>query len=475
MHKKIYISTSIPYVNARPHIGYALEAVQTDAFARFYRQHGAEVYFVSGTDDNAIKNVESAAKAGITTKEFVDQNAEAFFQLQKALNLSFDFFIRTSSVQHVQGAQKFWELCAKDIYKKTYSGLYCVGCEAFYKEGHFPDDICPEHNRKLERIEEENYFFSLSKYVDQVKALIETGKLEILPEFRKKELLQFIDEGIEDISVSRPKERTKGWGIPVPGDAPQGAQHMYVWFDALTNYITALNFGTSSTIYKKFWEENENRYHVIGKNIVKFHGLYWPAMLLSAGLPVPKRLYSHGFITIGGQKMSKSLGNVIDPFEVQETYGTDALRYYLLREIPSLDDGEYSPERMQQLYESDLANELGNSVLRVTTIAEKDGIEIPQVPQKDTGEETATFIEQFQFNQILENVWKEIKHINKEIDEFAPWQKQPDERKEFLETTLLKLNVIGFHLEPFLPATAAIIQTSTTGKITKPAPLFPRR
>jgi methionyl-tRNA synthetase len=367
-----FLSTSIPYVNARPHIGFAFECVQSDVLARLFRQAGEDVYFTTGTDENALKNIESAEKAGKPVQEFVDENAKVFVELCKSLNISNDTFIRTTSAEHKLGAQKLWTLSAKDIYKKTYSGLYCVGCETFYEDGEFPENICPNHNRKLELVEEENYFFALSRYQAQIEDLLATDKLAIFPAYRKEELLNFVRKGLQDFSISRPTKRMKGWGVPVPGD---DTQRMYVWYDALSNYITALGFGSDNEVlYQKYWTNAETRIHVIGKDIIKFHGIYWPAMLMSAGLPLPTHLFTHGFITVDGQKMSKTLGNVIDPFVLVEKYGLPATRYYLAREVPMHDDGDYSDHRMRQLYTADLANELGNLLSRSIAIAAKDGI-----------------------------------------------------------------------------------------------------
>ncbi|MBP6993985.1 methionine--tRNA ligase [Candidatus Woesebacteria bacterium] len=463
-----FLSTSIPYVNARPHIGFAFECVQTDVLARLFRQVGEDVYFTTGSDENALKNIESAEKAGKPVQEFVDDNARVFLELCESLNISNDTFIRTSSPAHMLGAQQLWTRSAKDIYQKTYSGLYCVGCETFYEDGEFPDNICPNHNRKLELVEEENYFFALSRYQTQVEQLLAQDKLTIFPAYRKDELLNFVRKGLQDFSISRPTRRMKGWGVPVPGD---DSQRMYVWYDALSNYITALGFGSDDeSRYEKYWVNAERRVHVIGKDIIKFHGIYWPAMLMSAGLPLPTHLFTHGFITVDGQKMSKTIGNVIDPFELVKKYGLAATRYYLAREVPVHDDGDYSDHRMRQLYTADLANELGNLLSRSIAIAAKDGITMgPQEASRTTGDQPA-----FAYQAILTNIWTQVKEINKSLNEFEPWSMDTDSRASFMKETLAKLHQIGLALEPFLPATAEMILQRTQGKIEKIAPLFPR-
>ncbi len=476
MKDRIFISTSIPYVNAAPHIGYALEAVQADTIARWYRSTQNDVFFLSGTDENAIKNVESAEKKKISPQELVDMFSKEFFKLKESLNLSFDEFIRTTSPKHKQGAQAFWEACRKlhpdDIYSKEYKGLYCVGCETFYKDGEFPDNICPLHNRPLDEVVETNYFFALSKYAPILKQKIESDEINVFPRFRKKELLNMIEEGLEDFSVSRPVSRTKGWGIGVPGD---DTQMIYVWYDALTNYITALDYGTDGDLFHKYWLENKNRFHIIGKDIVKFHALYWPAMLMSANVPLFTKLFVHGFITSEGQKISKSLGNVIDPFDLVNTYGADAVRYYLLKEIPSLDDGDYSHTRMHEIYNADLANELGNLVMRITTLAAKDEIVFNHNPEKTLVTSTLQeHIESYQFAAAVEEIWRHIKDLNKKINEFEPWSKSREDRKQFLTDALQNIYMIGHVLNPFMPHTGEKITSSLSGKIAKMEPLFPR-
>ncbi|CAN5182274.1 methionine--tRNA ligase [soil metagenome] len=468
--KKSFITTSIPYVNGQPHIGHALELVQTDALARAYRLAGYDTYFLTGTDENAQKNVESAEKAGVPTQQLVDENSKRFQDLLTPLDLSYDQFIRTTDKKHIKGAQELWKRCKKDIYKKTYSGLYCVGCEAFYKDGEFPDNICPNHNRKLEEVSEENYFFKLSNYQARILELITTDEIQITPDTRKNEVVNFIKKGLEDFSISRPATRMKNWGIPVPEDEDQ---RMYVWFDALTNYITALDFADNGELFQKYWQDSDLKIHIIGKDIIKFHAIYWIGMLLSADLSLPEKEYVHGFISVKGLKMSKSLGNVIDPFEMVKIYGTDAVRYYLLREIPSLSDGDFSEDRMKQLYESDLSNELGNLLSRVTTLAAKDGL---NMSNNDTpaNNEYVELLLTFKFNDALAKIWEEIRSINKNINEQAPWKLTSDERKIILEGWLLQLQNIGLNLKPLLPHSADAIIKATTGTISKIEPLFPR-
>jgi methionyl-tRNA synthetase len=468
---KIYLSTSIPYVNAPPHIGYALEVVQADTLARLYRILDQEIWFQVGTDENAIKNVESAQKLGIPTQELVDKNSQSFQELKDNLNLSYSKFVRTTSRKHIKSSQKFWHLCQKDIYKKKYQGWYCTGCEAFFKDEECKGNVCPVHGRKLELVPEENYFFALSKYQDRLEHLIREDKIKIYPDFRKQEILNFIGKKLEDFSVSRPVERTKGWGIPVPGDE---TQRIYVWFDALINYITGLGFDEDGELFKKFWLDNNNRYHVIGKDIVKFHAIYWPAMLMSAGIPLPARIYVHGFINVEGRKMSKSLGNVIDPRNLVKKFGTDPVRYYLLREIPPFEDGDYSNSRMQEIYNSELANELGNLVSRITAIAENDHLTADRPENPDYDEDLVKLFDAFQFSKAIETIQNKIKALNKEVDGFAPWKKKPEERKDFLISILKKIYCLGYLLLPVIPETGQKIIDRTHGRIQKTPPLFPK-
>ena len=299
--KKFYITTAIPYVNAAPHIGFALEAVQADVITRYYRQKGVNTLLLTGADENSLKNVKAAEEAGISTQELCDLHAKEFADLKNILNFSYDKFFRSSNKeQHWSGVQKLWNLCKDKIFKKTYKGLYCVGCEVFYTENELIEDRCPEHKIKLEEVNEENYFFKLSDYKNTLKSLIESDKLKIVPEERKNEALGFINQGLEDFSISRSVKRAKGWGVPVPNDS---SQIMYVWFDALGIYLTGIGYGTDEKTFNKWWPAD---IHLIGKGILRFHAVYWPAILLASGLPLPKSIYVHGYLTVEGEKISKS-------------------------------------------------------------------------------------------------------------------------------------------------------------------------
>ena len=471
--KKYYITTAIDYVNASPHAGHALEKIQADVVARYHRNLGREVFFLTGTDENSLKNVQAAKKEGIPVKELVDKYAKKFYQLKEILNLSFDDFIRTTEKRHIRGAQKLWQACQKDIYKKNYRGLYCVGCEAFYKENELIEGKCPEHQVEPELIEEENYFFQLSKYQKKLKTLVEKDKIKIIPETRKSEILSFIHSGLEDICVSRSKERAHGWGIPVPDDSNQ---IQWVWFDALSNYITAVGYGQDEEKFKKYWPAD---IHFIGKGISRFHAIYWPAILISAGLDVPKAIFIHGYITSGGQKMSKSLGNVIDPFELVKKYGTDPVRYFLLREISPTEDGDFTFEKFEERYNADLAKGLGNLAARIITLAQNSNLQIPitdQAPSpklqrivNKTREKYKKDLEEFKFNEALVVIWELISFGDKYIEEEKPWE---NKNQKIIKDLLIVLSSVAEFLKPFLPETSKKILEQINAK--KSQPLFPK-
>ncbi|MBU0731472.1 methionine--tRNA ligase [Patescibacteria group bacterium] len=477
MNNKFYVTTAIPYVNSKPHIGFALELIQSDVIARYHRIIGKDTYFLTGSDENSLKNVQAAEKEGISTQELCDKHSQSFMELKDVLDISNDDFIRTTDKKHFKGAQKLWLACRPDdIYKKKYKGFYCVGCECFYPEKDLVDGMCPEHKTKPDVIEEENYFFKLSEYQQKLKTLIEKDDIKIIPEHRKNEVLSFIGQGLEDFSISRSKERAKDWGVPIPGDKEQV---MYVWFDALSNYITALDYADDGELFKKFWPADV---HMIGKGILRFHAVYWPAMLMSAGLPLPKSIFVHGYITVEGQKISKSLGNVIDPVALVDEFGIDAVRYFLLREISPTHDGDFSRERFIKRYNADLANDLGNLASRVANMIEKffDG-ELPEVEVENEYdlEKINTLIEEFKFNEALEYVWKLISTANSFVEEEKPWELAAIKNMDKLAKVLTKLKItcldVSLALEPFLPSTSVAIKKHFSQKtITSIEPLFPR-
>ncbi len=370
---RTFITTSLPYINGKPHIGHIMEFVQTDALARFERLFGRDVFFSSGTDEHGFKIQQEAAKAGKSEAEYASDIAKYFEDVLKTLNISNDAFIRTSAhPTHAAASQKMWKLVADAgfLYKKSYEGLYCVGCERFYSEKELLEGgLCPIHKKPVEKVTEENWFLKLSEFSKEIQKRIETDEVRIVPQERKKEILNVIKGGLEDISVSRSADKLH-WGIPVPGDE---TQVMYVWFDALTNYVSVLGFGSENeALYEEYWKSQDSEVvHVIGKDIIRFHAAYWLGMLLAAGLRLPSEIMVHGFITSEGEKMSKSLGNVVDPQEIIAKYGVDATRYYLLSQIPTLGDGDFSWNHLHEVYESDLKNGLGNLVNRITNIVEK--------------------------------------------------------------------------------------------------------
>jgi methionyl-tRNA synthetase len=470
--EKFFITTAIDYVNASPHLGHALEKIQADVIARHHYLLGKEVFFLTGTDENSLKNVQAANKEKIPIKKLVDRNAKKFYELKKVLNLSFNDFIRTTEKRHIKGAQKLWQTCQKDIYKKKYRGLYCLECEEFYKENELINGFCPEHKVKPEIIEEENYFFKLSKYQNQLKRIIESNELEIIPRTRKNEVLSFINAGLEDICISRSAKRAQGWGIDVPGDPNQ---KIWVWFDALSNYINALDYAKEGGKIREYWPAN---LHVIGKGILRFHAIYWPAILLSANLLLPKKIFVHGYLTSGGQKMSKSLGNVVDPFKLVKKYCTDPVRYFLLREIPSTEDGDFTYEKFEERYNADLANGLGNLVARVVTLVNRLNIKKEKTPDDvaiafitEPKEKYNKTLKDFKFNEALSVIWKVIGTFDRYIEREKPWESGKN-ALQVASNSLYALKEIAELLKPFLPETSEKILEQLKTKKSKP--LFPR-
>lgn len=472
-----FVTTSIPYVNGEPHLGHAFEFIMADVLARTARKEGKPVIFSTGTDEHGGKIAEKAKELGISPKEFADKMSESFSDLGKRLLISNDRFIRTTDAGHEQRAQLIWKSLEKDIYKNKYIGLYCTGCEAFVTEAIAKENnnICPNHNKPYEKIEEENYFFRLSAYAPKLEKAISDGSFRVIPATRKHEILHVIKEGLDDISISRPKDKIQ-WGIPVPGD---DSQVMYVWFEALMNYITVLGYPEHDD-FKNFWPANVQ---VIGKDILRFHAAIWPGILLGLGLPLPKTLYVHGFINIDGQKMSKSLDNYVLPGEILQEYSADVFRYYFLRHIPSYDDGDFSWQKLHEAYNNELANELGNAVQRTTAMImqyQKGIIGVIPDAEHDVAQYYAA-LEQCKFDRALDEVWQQVRGLNQYIDEAKPWvinkDGDADHLREVLAYQVSCLLEIADLLEPFMPDTAAKIQALFKDGIVHPmeGTLFPRK
>ena len=473
---KFYVTTSIPYVNSEPHIGFAMELVQADVLARYARQNDIPTLFSTGTDEHGGKIAEKAAEAKIEPKAYADKLSDSFRAILPLLNISNDKFVRTTDEAHEQRAQAIWENLAEYIYKGSYSGWYCTGDEAFFSEKIVKQNngICPAHNRPYEKIEEENYFFKLSAFTGYVLQAIQTRQLNIVPESRQHEILSVLNEGLEDISISRPKDKIS-WGIPVPGD---GSQVMYVWFEALMNYITVLGYPENPE-FEKFWPANVQ---VIGKDILRFHAAIWPAMLISLKLPLPKSLYVHGFVTVDDQKMSKTIGNVVSPKQIVDKYGADAFRYFFLRHIPSYGDGDFSWERLEAAYNNELADQLGNAVSRTAAMIHRyqKGL-IGVIPE--AGHDIGPYqqaMEHFRFDKALDEVMEQVRGLNQYIEESKPWElaKLNDEEhlREVLAYCASSLLEISTLLLPFMPATSAKIKQLFSSGVLKevPPPLFPK-
>jgi len=496
-----YITTTLPYVNARPHVGHALELVQADVLARYHRGRGDAVRFQAGTDDNSLKNVLAAGAAGAGVREFVDRNAEAFGALGGALSLSVDDFIRTSrDPRHRPGVEAFWRACSADLYRQRYTGLYCIGCEQFYTPAELHYGFCPEHETRPEPVSEENWFFRLSRYAAPLRAAITAGRLLIEPAGRRNEVLALIDGGLADFSVSRPAARAGGWGIPVPGDP---GQVVYVWFDALCNYVTALGYGQArNEAYRRWWAGPGNRVHLLGKGVLRFHAVCWPAMLLASGQQLPTAIFVHDYLTAGGRKISKSGAGAagpgrgaLEPAALAAEYGADAVRWWLLREVPRVGDADFTVERLVARADDELANGLGNLVNRVVamisryragripvTAAVPPGGEDLDAAIRQAGDRVGAALAGFDFRQATAAVWGIADEANRFVNRVRPWDLAKADPAGRLDAVLYLLAracaAVGRELAPFLPDAAARVTAQCTpgddGRLPDPRPVFRR-
>jgi methionyl-tRNA synthetase len=479
---RFYITTAIPYVNGDPHLGHALEFVQADVLARHRRLRGDSVRFLSGTDDNALKNVDAAVVAGQPVEQFVAEKAQRFVDLAGPLQLSNDDFIRTSTdPRHRPGVERLWRACAEagDLYLRDYEGFYCSGCEAFVVPGDLVGGLCPEHGEAPELIIERNWFFQLSRYQDILLDLIESGRLRIEPEHRRNEVLAFIKSGLTDFSASRAQERARGWGIPVPDDPEQV---IYVWFDALANYITALVNDSDDGPYDEWWKDSKERLHVIGTGIIRFHAIYWPAILLSAAQPLPTTIFIHDYLTVNGQKLSKSLGTAIDPFSVIDRYGPEALRWWFLRDVPRNGDADFR-EELLVARANELADGLGNLINRTIALISSNrprGVRWTSDPPAEATSLRARCSDLpanidrslggFDIRGAVAALWEVVAEANRFVSATEPWElakaaRQGDlEASERLNGLLVVLldacHVIAGELPPFLPVAAERITTA---------------
>lgn len=460
MEKKLYITTAIPYVNGTPHIGNALDYLLADIWARYQKQNNHEVRFQVGTDEHGNKIAVKAVESGLDPQTYTNQMYGNFENLMKKMGASYTDFIRTTDPHHTGAVQYIWQNLQPYIYKGNYEGLYCAGCEAFVtnKEATLNNGVCPDHKIPYQTISEENYYFKSSVFTDRIKEAIDSGQMQIVPEFRKKEFLELIKDGLQDVSISRPKKNLS-WGVPVPGDP---SQVMYVWLDALANYLTVLGYPDKQG-WRVYWPAD---IQVVGKDILRFHAGLWPAMLLGLGLELPKKLLVHGHINVGGVKMSKSIGNVVDPIQVIDEYGVDAFRYFFSRHIPTLDDGDFTWDKFEYAYNTELVNDLGNVVQRVASmIARYQSGVIGQIPQgeHDMGAYHES-MDNLEFDKAIDEVWLMVRSLNQYIEHVKPWEiaknlkADPDAEShlnEVLAYAVGALLQIGDLLVPFLPDTAA--------------------
>jgi methionyl-tRNA synthetase len=482
MEKKLYIATAIPYVNGTPHIGNALDYLLADIWARYQRQNGNEVRFQTGTDEHGNKIAAKAAELGLDPQAYTDQQHLHFKAMIEKVQATATDFVRTTDQHHVAAVQYIWQKLQPYIYKGSYEGWYCVGHEAFFtdKEVQSFNGICPDHQTPFEQLKEDNYYLKTSAFTEQIRTAIETGAMKIVPDFRKKEFLELVKDGVQDVSISRPRKNLS-WGVPVPGDPDQV---MYVWLDALANYITVLGYPDRAG-WEQYWPADVQ---VIGKDILRFHAGIWPAMLMGLGLELPKKLLVHGFVVVSGAKMSKTVGNVVDPVQIIDEYGLDAFRYFFSRHIPTLDDGDFTWEKFENAYNGELGNDLGNLIQRVASMITRyqSGV----IGDSEQTEHDMSLyhesMDKLEFNRALDEVWNMVRSLNQYIDNVKPWEvakgigkdaEAEPHLSEILAHCAGALIQIGDLLVPFLPNTAAAIHSIfDTGVVQLPeGVLFPKK
>ncbi|MBO0702208.1 MAG: methionine--tRNA ligase [Candidatus Dormibacteraeota bacterium] len=493
--RRTYVTTTIPYVNASPHIGFALELVQADALARHRRNRHGSVRLTTGTDENSLSNVLAAEAEGVPVRRLVDRNADRFASLLRPLQIDADDFVRTSrDPRHAGAVEKLWRAClaSGDLYRGRYEGLYCVRCERFIALDELQDGRCPDHLIPPEHVAEDNWFFRLSRHRETLAELIRTRRLHIQPVQHEQEVLSFIEAGLQDFSVSRSQKRARGWGIPVPDDPDQV---VYVWFDALVNYLTALDYGTDGELYETWWANADRRIHVIGKNVIRFHALYWPAMLLSAGLPLPTGILVHQFLTTGGRKISKSLGNAIDPHDLVLEFGPDALRWWLLREPSPTVDTDFSAGQLVTRANDELANGFGNLVNRTVAMVHRyRGGRVPRRTDRETplGHHLARLplevdeaIERFDLREAASALLAVVDEANALINRTRPWELAAAERAgneeaaaaldDVLTVLVAAARALAEELTAFVPGLAGRIHDQVAGEqLAAAQPVFRR-
>ncbi len=481
MKNILYVTTAIPYVNSKPHVGNAMDYLQADIWSRYQQLLGKKVRFQIGTDEHGNKIAEKAAEAGLDPKAYTDQTHVNFKALADKLNVEYTDFVRTTDGHHVGAVQYIWKKLEPFIYKSDYEGWYCKGCESFVSDNEATanNGSCPDHQAPYEHVKETNYFFKASEFSERIREAIETDKMRIVPEFRKKEILNLLEKGLEDVSVSRPKSSVS-WGISVPDDPDQV---MYVWIDALSNYLTVIGYPDQPE-WAEAWPAD---LQIIGKDILRFHAGIWPAMLLALDLPLPKTLLVHGHVHVEGAKMSKTVGNVVDPVEVIDGYGVDAFRYFFARHIPTQDDGDFTWQRFEMAYNTELANDLGNLVQRVGAMVNKyqDGVVTDIDVTRHDEQVFVQAMEDLLFNEALDEVWSAVRSVNRYVDTVKPWEiakkreSDPEAKNhlsEVLSYAVSSILQVSHLLESFMPETAAKINAIfADGVVNLPAePLFPK-